>query len=95
MNNKSDAEIVLELYRKRDNADKIVLMDNIFRILTKKYPKCANRTARVDKLVELTRLTRHTVLAWSNKSRSDVKIPLPVLCEIAIALDIDVHELFK
>lgn len=93
---KSIAKEYLELTKIWSDTDKETILNNV-----KKYICIKNPEMYIDfktywnSLTQITGAKKHTVYAWLNKSRSNVKIPLIKLCMIADAIDIDVVEFFK
>lgn len=74
-----------------NKAEKGVIIDNLERIVG--YPVRGNKgDYRINQLVKITGVSKHTVIAWMNRSRSNVKPPLYHLCMIAeyYSLDIDI-----
>ena len=45
--------------------------------------------------MDISGAKKHTVYAWVNRSRENVKVPFLKLCEIAKALDVDVDILLS
>ncbi len=95
LNNKLDANIVLELQEKWEHTDKNTIMDNLERFLIAKYPECRGFDTKLEKLMDISGAKKHTVYAWVNRSRENVKVPFLKLCEIAKTLDVDVDILLS
>lgn len=89
------AEEYLQLTELWNTAQKETIINNIVRYLGKKYPECEMFQEQCAKLAELTQSNRHTVYAWLNRSRDNVKIPLIKLCIVAEALNTDVIDFLK
>lgn len=87
---------ILEYNALWDGADKSVIADNVEKYLYIKYPDCAEiYETKMKKLEEITGSKEHTVYAWLNRSRKDVKVPFLKLCQIAVALNVDLADLLK
>ena len=82
----------LKLNERWAKAKPDVISDNTIKFLGDIYPECKSNVDKQAKLMELTASSKHTVYAWINKSRNDVKIPLIKLCMIAETLNIDIYE---
>lgn len=77
------------------NAEKETIVSNVERILCDRYPECEAMAELHKMLMFMTDSGKHTVYAWLNRSREDVKIPLLKLCMIADELHIDVMEFLR
>lgn len=78
-----------------NNTSKETLISNVTKYLVNKFPECDTSIAQQKKIAEITDSKIHTVYAWINLSREQVKIPLLKLCVIADAIDIDIMKLLK
>ena len=78
----------IELTELWENTDKDFMIDNIERIIG--HPTSKD----IDYLAKITNVSNHTVLAWFNRSRSNVKIPLIKLCILADYFNVDVRRFF-
>ena len=79
-----------------DAANQETISENVRKVLEEKIPECRDSFNAVwNKLMEITGSNKHTVYAWMNKSRNNVKVPLIKLCMIANELNVDVLELLK
>ena len=78
-----------------NNTSKETLISNVTKYLVNKFPECDTSIAQQKKIAEITDSKIHTVYAWINLSREQVKIPLLKLCVIADAIDIDIMKLLE
>lgn len=86
----------LKLTEVWEKASKEAIAENVRKFLEEKNPECQNSFNAIwQKLMDITGSKKHTVYAWLNKSRNDVKIPLLKLCMIADELDVDIFEFLK
>lgn len=93
---KSVANEYLKLTKLWESAKKETILENVKKILEEKYPECQKSfNAILNKLIDITNSNKHTVYAWMNRSRNNVKVPLLKLCMIADALNVDVMEFLK
>ena len=91
---KTTAKEYIELTHLWENTDKGIVIDNLERLIG--YVWQGNKNSLVvEKLMLMAEASNHTVRAWTNRSRLNVKIPLLKLCQIAEHLGVDVFELFK
>lgn len=89
------AEIFIKAYNLQLNTDKNIVLNNIEKYYgTSKQIVDHHLSIRQNKIRELCNCTRQTYYAWFNRSRTNVKIPLISLCQIAIGAEIDVFDLF-
>ena len=84
---------VLELNEMWENADSNTIAENVKEFLAESGHD--SFSARMKKLIEITGSSSHTVYAWMNRSRTNVKIPFLKLCMIAEALEKDVEEMLQ
>ena len=92
-NNSIEAEI-LYLNELWDNTDKITIAENVEMFLCMKFPECKAYKVKLKKLEEITGSNKNTIYAWINRSRTSVKVPFLKLCEISVALNADIKEMF-
>lgn len=85
----------LSLEDERNNTDKWIISDNIVKYLQMVYPNCVSQTDIKVKLAEITKTNQHTVYAWINNSRTNVKIPLSKLHMLSEALGVDIRNFFR
>lgn len=86
------AKEYIELTEAWELANKADIVDNIDRIIG--YPVRGRKDAmRINQIAEITGVTRHTVVAWLNRSRTDVKPTLISLCRIADYYQVDIYDL--
>ena len=96
MNRKPIAEEYLKLTELWENTNQEIISKNVKMILEDNIPECKDSFNAIwNKLMEITNSNKHTVYAWMNKSRCNVKVPLLKLCKIAVMFDIDVLDLLK
>lgn len=88
------AEEILDLNELWNKTDKETIANNVDRVVTMRFPRYDN-TERIAWLMRMTNSGKHTIHAWFNRSRENVKIPLLKLCIIADELNIDVTEFLK
>lgn len=89
------AKECLELNKIWNNTDKVVVLENVKKYMQENIPECQHGFNVIwDNLVKITGAKRHTVYAWLNRGRSNVKIPLIRLCEIADKLGVDIMKFF-
>ena len=89
------AKVYLSLTKQWEETSPEVIASNTEKQLTKQYPECKVRSIMYDKLSDMTKSSRHTIYAWLNNSRENIKIPLVKLCMIAVALHTDIEEFLK
>lgn len=90
------AKEYLKLTKLWDATKQEIISENVRRILEEKVPECRNSFNAIwNELMKITNSNKHTVYAWMNRSRNNVKVPLTKLCMIADALDIDIMKFFK
>ncbi|HJI48817.1 MAG TPA: hypothetical protein OIL97_04615 [Oscillospiraceae bacterium] len=89
------AKQVLEFKELWDKTNQAIIADSVEYFLFKKYIICDTSTSRIKKIVEITGSKQETVRSWLNKSRENVKFPLLKLCELSVALGVDVGEFFE
>ena len=94
MGNKNIAEEILNINELWENTDKITMAENVEYFLCLKYPECKAYKAKMKRLEEITGSQKDSVYAWINRSRGRVKVPLLKLCKIALALNVDIKEMF-
>lgn len=82
----------LSLTGKWEKASPKTIAGNTEKQLTQKYPECRVHSVMYNKLSDMTGSSKHTVYAWFNQSRGNVKIPLVKLCMIAENLRVDVQD---
>ena len=88
------AERIVEYHTLWNGLNKSVIAENIENYLYMKYPVCMKSSEiKVKKLEEITGAKEHTVYAWLNRSRKDVKVPFLKLCMIAISLNVNLADL--
>lgn len=93
---KTTAQIFMDITELWDNTPKSVMVDNIERFLGYSTTFRGHKdNTRLKELEEMTESSRHTVNAWMNRSRENVKIPLLKLCKISEYLGITVEELLN
>lgn len=93
---KTTAQIFMDITELWDNTPKSVMVDNIERFLGYSTTFRGHKdNTRLKELEEITESSRHTVNAWMNRSRENVKIPLLKLCKISEYLGITVEELLN
>lgn len=92
LDRKPIADEYLELTSEWSAAKSDTISKNIERYCRKLYPEYSEFAA---KLSSITGSSKHTVYAWVNKSRGNVKVPLAKLCMIAKELNVDVREFLK
>lgn len=95
MYRESIAREYLELTDMWDKTDKKIIIDNLTKLLCEKYPKCQKINYKKDILARVTNSNIHTVYAWLNSSRANVKIPLLKLCMVATHLDVGIYKFFE
>ena len=78
-----------------NDISKETLINNVMKYLVDKFPECDTSIAQQKKIAEITDSKIHTVYAWINLSREQIKIPLLKLCIIADALDVDIIKLLE
>lgn len=92
MNNKLNADIILELQERWERADKNTIMDNVEHYICAIYPECALKwSAKIHTVSELTDSKTDAVYAWFNRGRENVKIPFLKLCKLATSLNVDIE----
>jgi hypothetical protein len=84
---------ILELHNKWDSADSSVIAGNVENLLIANGLSKQNQ--RIAELQQVTNSTKHTVYAWFNQSRKDVKIPFLKLCMIAEKYNTNIETLLK
>lgn len=89
------AKQVLEFKELWDKTNQAIIADSVEHFLYKKYVTCWSNKSRIKKIVEITGSKQETVRSWLNKSRENVKFPLLKLCELSVALGVDVGEFFE
>lgn len=90
------AKEYLQLNELWNKTDKNIISDNVRKFVGNSVPGCQDSfNALWEYLVEITNANKHTVYAWLNRSRDNVKIPLINLCKLADAMSIDVMDFFK
>lgn len=92
---KKFAKQVLEFKELWDKTNQAIISDSVEYFLFKKYIICDTSKSRIKKIVEITGSKQETVRSWLNKSRENVKFPLLKLCELSVALGVDVSEFFE
>lgn len=95
MNRKPIAEEYLLLTEEWKAAAKETIVDNLMKILCEHFPNCQSFNDRQKLISELTYSNKHTVYAWTNLSRGNVKMPLLKLCLIAKELNEEVENFFN
>ena len=92
MNNKLNADIVLELQDKWEHTDKNIIMDNVEYYIGAIYPECTLKwSTKIHTVSELTDSKTDAVYAWFNRGRENVKIPFLKLCKLATSLNVDIE----
>lgn len=90
------AETILDIMERRDKTSKAYIKSQTEKYLLLRFPDCKkNSLAESEKLAELTNVGRDTAYSWMNSGRSNVKIPLNKLCELAVKLDVDITEFLE
>jgi len=90
---RNDAKTVLKLLSMWNETDKNTMLDRISERLSRiGYKTVAEQR---DFLSKITGAGEHTVYAWFNRSRQDVKIPLIKLCIISNAIGEDVKKFLR
>lgn len=89
------AEEILNLNELWSNTSKDIIIENIEQALSLRFPECVNFNDKIAKIMMCTDASLHTVYAWMNRSRENVKIPFLKLCALADELKIDVTEFLK
>lgn len=93
---KTTARIFMDITELWENTPKSIMVDNIERLLGYSATFRGHKdNTRLKKLESITDSSTHTVNAWMNRSRENVKIPLLKLCKIADYLGIEVEELLS
>lgn len=86
----------IELTDLWESIPKSVIADNIERYFGYSMMFRVHKDdTRIKELTSITGATSHTVSAWLNRSRENVKVPLYKLCKIADYLNIDVRQLLS
>lgn len=81
---------ILSLNELYTSTDKEIINKNIDKILS-----CETSRERDLRLMHFTDSGKHTVVAWMNRGRPDVKIPLMKLCMLAQELETDISVFFE
>lgn len=90
------AKQILQYHKKYEELDKTILVENIEKYLSVKYPECSESFEhKMKKLEEITGAKRQAAYAWVNRGRKNIKIPFVKMCIIADALDIDIDKLLE
>ena len=93
---KQFAAQVLQFNSQWESTNKSIIADNVEKYLYVKYPECrASYSAKMEKLIEITKCKKDAIYSWLNRSRENVKVPLLKLCILAVALDVNVGDLLK
>lgn len=93
---RTTARIFMDITELWDNTPKGIMIDNIERFLGYSTTFRGHKdSTRLRQLEDITDSSTHTVNAWMNRSRENVKIPLLKLCKIAEYLGIAVEELLS
>lgn len=88
------AKDYIELTELWENTDKAFVIDNIERLIG--YPVRGHKNAmRINTLAKVANATNHTVVAWLNRSRTNVKIPLIKLCMLADYFNVDIRAILS
>lgn len=90
------AEIFCRAFELQYNVDKNLLIDNVehFYGTTEEMLK-HHKNERQKKIMEICNCSYHTYIAWFNRSRTDVKIPLISICLLAVDSNVDVFYFFE
>lgn len=91
---KNIAAEILNINELWEGADKVTIAENVEYFLCQKFPECKAYKIKMEKLEEITGSRRDSIYAWINRSRGRVKVPLLKLCKIALALNVDIKEMF-
>ncbi len=81
----------IEITELWENTDKGFVIDNLERLAGYRI-KGNNKTIKPDELARITNVTSHAVIAWFNRSRENVKIPLLKLCVLADYFNVDIRD---
>ena len=93
---KTTAQIFMDITELWENTPKSVMIDNIERFLGYSTTFRGHKdNTRLKELENITDSSRHTVNAWMNRSRENVKVPLLKLCKISEYLGITIEELLS
>lgn len=95
MNRRSVAAEYIALNEIWNNTSKETIVVNVIKYITQAFPECDTSTAQQKRIAEITDSKIHTVYAWINLSREQVKIPLLKLCVIADTLNVDIMKLLE
>lgn len=87
------AKEILELESTWNQMDSGELIENVRNALQDKG--LTTYTDTIKELSVVTQSTKHTVEAWINSGRKNVKIPFLKLCMIAVNYDIDIYQLLN
>ena len=95
MDRRSVAAEYIALNEIWNNTSKETIVVNVIKYITQSFPECDTSTAQQKRIAEITDSKIHTVYAWINLSREQVKIPLLKLCVIADTLNVDIMKLLE
>lgn len=95
MDRRSVAAEYIALNEIWNNTSKETIVVNVIKYITQVFPECDTSTAQQKRIAEITDSKIHTVYAWINLSREQVKIPLLKLCVIADTLNVDIMKLLE
>ena len=87
------AKEIIELEKKWEEMDSKNLSDNIRSVMH--HCDCVKYKDYCEKMMEITDSTSHTVEAWLNTSRADVKIPFLKLCKLVAHYDVDIYKILE
>ena len=98
---RNSAKIYIEAYKLQKTTDKDIILDNLEKYYgTSEMMLQHHSNARQEAIKKVCGCETQTYLSWFNRSRKRVKIPLALLCKLAIDMDsedspVDIFDLFE
>lgn len=90
------ADIFIRASELQYNTDKDIVIDNLEKYYGSSEEILAHHSnERQKKVVDICDCKVWTYYAWFNRSRKNVRIPLISLCQLAVAADVDIFNLFE
>ena len=84
------AREIVELESKWDKMDSVSLVDNVRSIMH--HGGCSKYNDYCQSMMDITDSSKHTVEAWMNNSRKNVKIPFLKVCKLLSHYDADIQK---